>query len=845
MEKSNFRLNWIPKNLFFRLSVALIGLPFLAFPGINEKPDPADFNNLINLREKTYLHIDKTTYNAGEDLWFKVYLVDASTLRPDASSKIVYVDLIDPDNKIIASRIIKINEGCGDGDFKLPADLINGEYIVRAYTRFMQNFDKAWFFRKKIVVRSARSNRIANEDSTQNMIAEGNIDHAMTVQKPDVQFFPEGGYLVDDLLNHVGIKAVGTDGKGVDISGIIADNSGEQVKDFKTTKFGLGMFDFVPRKGKRYKAFITVNGVEYPYDLPVSLSNGVVMQVIAQNDFYTIIIRSSLPNGVNNFKFNGRQRNRIIGSSEILSGIDGAKIKIPKNILEQGIAQFTLFDNNGAPLCERLVFVEKNDTIPTVNISASKKEYGKRELVELEISPDQGAIPSKINSNMSVAVTDLLVAGRDRYGLDIRSYLLLNSDLRGEIEQPGYYFNSDDPQRKNVLDLLMMTQGWRQYVLNDTLNRNSIKFPCETGIRFGGSVKRFNDQGKPAKASVSLTYDNKEEMVYYETETDDLGHFVFEDFNFIDSTSVIIQAKKLKKGEKEDISMPNPNFYIVMDSLAAPKPAINKISANQSSNAIANTGSDADPITKGEPDDRFQVQKGDILIDEVIVSAKKIDRLREKRSQSFYFEPSNHLDFEEIKGVGGYKNAFDAIDGRIPGVQVVGDKIIIRGYLSISQAKSDEGDPLFLLDGIPVAKDVILSFPVTNIDFIDVLKGAKANIYGSSGAHGVIAVYTLNASDILNKTKEKERTCIVNFIHPGYNQPRKFYEPVYLSGASDQNKPDNRSTIYWNPLLKSDGQEKIRISFYTADIPTTYRVKLEGITTEGVPIQSELFFEVK
>jgi len=422
---------------------------------------------------------------------------------------------------------------------------------------------------------------------------------------------------------------------------------------------------------------------------------------------------------------------------------------------------------------------------------------------------------------------------------------LLSSDLRGEIEQPGYYFNSDDPQRKNVLDLLMMTQGWRQYILNDTLNQNSIKFPYETGIRIGGSVKRFNDQGKPAKAGVSLIYDNKEEMVYYETETDELGHFVFEDFNFIDSTSVIVQAKKLKKGEIEDISMPNPNFYIVMDSLAAPKPAINKTPANQSSNVIANTGSDADPSPKGEPDDRFQVQKGDILIDEVIVSAKRIDRIREKRSLSYYLEPSNHLDFEEIKGIGGYRNAFEAIDGRISGVEVIGDEIIIRGRTSISQANSGESEPLFLLDGVPVPKEVISSFPVTNIDFIDVLKGAKAAIYGSSGSHGVIAVYTLTASDKLNKTKEKERKCIVNFVHPGYSQPRKFYEPVYLSGASDQNKPDNRSTIYWNPQLKPDGHEKIRVSFYTTDIPTTYRVKLEGITTEGIPLQSELYFDVK
>lgn len=112
--------------------------------------------------EKIYIHFDNNFYKAGDDIWFKIYLVDAQTHKLEAPSKVVYVDLIDPTNKVVKSKIIKIKEGCGEGDFKLPLDLIRGEYIVRAYTNFMRNFDDAFIFRKELYINSMLSKRIAN-----------------------------------------------------------------------------------------------------------------------------------------------------------------------------------------------------------------------------------------------------------------------------------------------------------------------------------------------------------------------------------------------------------------------------------------------------------------------------------------------------------------------------------------------------------------------------------------------------------------------------------------------------------------------------------------------------------
>jgi hypothetical protein len=819
----------------------LVVLLLFAFSGKQEKPDHKNVAGAVHPLEKVYLHLDKTIYRTGEDLWFKAYLVDANTHKPETLSKVVYVDLINPENQIIGSRIVRMGETGGEGDFMLSDNLSGGEYTIRAYTTLMRNFDETWFFRKKIRVRSIISNKIANRDTSMQNPVNQSSEIDGVVLKPEVQFFPDGGYLVDSLVNQVGIKAVGPDGKGINIFGTVFDRSGVKVLDFQTEKFGFGMFKFVPKAGNRYRATVVLNGATFKYDLPVSLAKGVVMQVIEQKDAFAIVLNSSLPNGIKGFKLTGRQRDNLVGSSEILGDVNGAKVMIPKNILKQGIAQFTLFDNNDSPLCERLVFVETKECDPIVKIGTTKKSYEKNELVELEISSDLTLL-QKQKANLSISVVGLSDSITDNYDLNIKSFLLMNSELRGEIEHPGYYLFSDDPHRKRILDLLMMTQGWRQYILNDTLNlKGDQKFLPETGIRFSGTVRRFNEEGKPAKAVVSLFYSNNLEDVYNETTTDDQGHFEFDGFDFLDSTSIIIQAKSRTRGNgnNEEIKNPNKNFFIVMDSLPAPRMSVYKTAANQSTD-ITKESSYSDSQTDGFADHPFQTQKGNILINEVVITEKKIDRYKEKRTM--YQNPLHSLDFEGIRDM-AYPNVLMALDGRIPGAYFDGERFVISGRSSIL----NNSGPLFLINGFPVTEDAILTLPVTEIDFVDVLSAGsvQATIYGSAGANGVIAIYTLSASDFLNFKDKIERKCVLKFSHPGYSKSRKFYEPVYQSEESTKEAFEYGSTVYWNPNLKFGEACTLKISFSIANLPAVYIVNLEGITSDGIPLQAETFIDIK
>ena len=151
---------WISRYTVPNHLIIPIVLFLLAFS--SNKFDSAEPNVEHELLEKIYIQFNNNFYLAGDDIWFKVYLVDAKTHKLEAPSKVAYVDLIDPTNKIVESKIVKIEEGYGEGDFKLPLDMIRGQYIVRAYTNFMRNFDDTFIFRKKLYINSMLSKGKAN-----------------------------------------------------------------------------------------------------------------------------------------------------------------------------------------------------------------------------------------------------------------------------------------------------------------------------------------------------------------------------------------------------------------------------------------------------------------------------------------------------------------------------------------------------------------------------------------------------------------------------------------------------------------------------------------------------------
>lgn len=806
---------------------------------------------LNNYQEKVYLHFDKSYYVSSDTIWYKAYIVEAKTNQPNVLSKILYVDLINPLNKIISTRVLKIEKGGAAGDFQLPTNLISGNYTIRAYTNYMRNFNEDYFFRKHISIHNLSTKK---EKKHLNKVAI----------KPYLQFFPEGGNMVNGIKNRIGFKVLGSDGNGLSVSGSILDNTGIKIIDFNTLKFGMGSFMFTPNQGKNYIAHINYKGISNSYILPKAIDKGVVIQVHNEKDVFKITLKSSLPEGIKGLVVVGKQGDDIVCRSEISKLGVNAMLNIPKEYLTQGIVQFTVFDKKNIPLCERLAFVETNRNKPKVNILPSKDTYNSRDFIELNILLDSQS-QNQEQVNMSIAVTDASVVQKEKNDLNIKSYLLLNSELRGNIEQPNYYFESNDTERKQVLDKLMMTQGWRRYLWNDIKNDTlqKMKYEIEEGFSISGTVRKFYNKNKKTPANVTLITMNENTVSNFEVNTNNHGKFKFGPYTISDSIAVIIQAKPLKtKGRKEkERKHKSANKYAIeIDTREMPE--IKKASIVLDIDEIFETHDfikkssklnskdvrvryDKRSRSKQYNDSILKVKKGTILLDEVTVIAEKeksieekLEQVREEKRDILSKNPSHTVNFNELNYIPS--NPLEALRGRLPGVEV---------------RKSDGGWEVYLrgkaaqifLNGAPIKGSSFING--NDIDFIDIIKPPKSYIYGAKGHNGVVVIYTKNGiTETLlaeERLKNEKKPEITRFVHPGYYQAKEFYSPVYNTSNSKFEQSDFRSTLYWNPNVKLNNKGEGKIMFYASDISTTYRVVLEGVSSNGIPIAEKIFVEIK
>lgn len=109
-------------------------------------------SKLTYLTEKPYLHTDRSYYHPEEVVWFKGYMNYHSRLLKDSLSHVIYVDLIDKAGNVKLDRRFPITGNTIEGDFSLPSYIESGDYTLRAYTRWMLNFDPAYLFKKPIRV---------------------------------------------------------------------------------------------------------------------------------------------------------------------------------------------------------------------------------------------------------------------------------------------------------------------------------------------------------------------------------------------------------------------------------------------------------------------------------------------------------------------------------------------------------------------------------------------------------------------------------------------------------------------------------------------------------------------
>jgi hypothetical protein len=403
-----------------------------------------------------YLKCDKDIYIAGEDLWFNAFVLNAQFFSLSDLDKILYLQLTQKDgDSVVWKEMYPITKGIAGGHVHLPHTLTEGNYLLKAYTAH------SFFFHQPYFSTVAPIQIVKNPRSIKSYWQLG---QSLAPQKGgNIRFdiFPEGGTLVSGLPNVVAFKAVNRDGLPVNISGTLLKN-GTPLLNIKTFHSGMGSFVFTPEANTAYAVRIDSDPESLFKIRPIS-EEGVVMHLDKNEKdslIFKIVARHQKPKNV----FLRIQVRGMLQSIAAGTLKDSLIIKLPVADMPAGIAEATLFDEQLHPLAGRLVFLHQESKL-NIHFNQVKDHYAPKEQVTLKIkTTDVDGKP--IPAVLSLRVYDQFFANRKNVR-NIVNYYQLSTQLSDHVYDPSYYFDTNNSDRKDALDLLLLTQGRQQYNWNE------------------------------------------------------------------------------------------------------------------------------------------------------------------------------------------------------------------------------------------------------------------------------------------------------------------------------------------------------------------------------------------
>ena len=870
--------------------------------------------------EKIYLQLNSTVFTSDQTIWFKTIITDLNQ-KPTSLSNVLYVDLVDFDERIVASKLLKIENSIGDGFFDLQEirPLSEGKYMVRAYTKWNTNFKDNLVSKLYIDIFKTRKKPVNKEPIREVTISEkansqlelsakifpklinpkfrGKLKIYLTIdEKKDsliikknkdkiyafdyllpknavkakievqldsvriknfdyksfssfsksiaidkdyinLQFFPEGGKLVDGLTSIVAFKALDYKNEGISIKGIIKDENGLKITEFKSNQLGMGLYQLKADKTKRYTAVISKdNTTNYTFKLPKIYEKGYVLNAKISKDFFKLQIRSNFSQS-DSLLVKAQARGITYFNKKIQCKKGKVKMAFKKSLFPEGIITFTVFNKLNQPICERLVFNYKEDS-NRLKITAKpvKKEYYQRDKVEFDIKINQG-IQSKIN-------TSLLVINKEQLGKmqlnrsNILSYFLLESELKGKIEQPQFYFDTKNKHRFYAMDALLLTQGWRNYIFKPTKDKIEFKYQPEKGLQISGSIEEYSKRKRKRKKPLELTLmaKGKKDIQAGVTAMDSLGRFSFDlSDTYNDNLEYVIQTKN-HKGRKKELTLnidkhkPLTVNFKKQETLQLAEKYNSYVRENRKRYAKLNP---------------FKVDENGFVLDEIIVKTRLLSPIQKNMTEE-HGEPDVIIEDKELKTkIKKWSYGLYSIL-----IFNYANDVVVKNRTSpfgehYLYAHVYESDLTFaIVDGIPVhIRDYPLldAIPPEEIKSVEIIKWPKnkhkycLDIFDSycMGDYDIafLNIYSYTGKGLFGISKAKG---IFKNTLPSFSVKKEFYAPKHKNlTKSDWDTPDLRSTVFWKPNVALDKNNTGKVEFYTDDNIGKMLVIIESISKNG------------
>jgi len=797
----------LPKRQYFRMKRFFIFLLMsvgLITTGWTQNPTDFVRNAVLDLyaqilvfpQEKIYLQTDRPYYVMGDRIFFRAFLLNASTNRPSEISRYVYVELINSKREIVLRQQIRIDDNyMFYGALSLPETMAQGNYQIRAYTRYMENMGEKSFYTRPVFIADPSAIKTEIGTDTKSLNTQKN-NPPSSQQSPEVNFYPEGGNLIAGQPNRIAFKALLPNGRAAEIEGSLYNSNNEKLTDFSTVHEGMGSFTLQPEAGKKYYARYTFQGQSFKSDLPPANNNTCSLQASWEND--SLSIRITKPAGMPDEKLY-----LLIVCGGVPTYLEQwnnrEKLVLQKNKFKSGVSHLMLLTSAFQPISERLVFVNQDET--KLDVQTDKAAYHTRERVELDIrlpEPANDTIPS----SFAVSVLDNRDIQPDTT-TNIVAEILLVSELEGRINHPAWYLQTGNEQVNRAADLLMLTHGWRQYHVEDALQHKlqKPKIKPEVSQSFTGVLKKPNGRVyKNAKIKMDALSDEYEysDVVM----SDEQGRYRFDGFELPDSTAYMFLTYTNEKTEDIEIHPDTILYPPVMLTFEDGEVTALKLKEPDFVNYVA------------KADQQYRYENGQRMIDLPVVTVKANVLYKNKRRYDNEFlpgEPDYWMSADRIKELNMF--TFDELFRWVRGVNVEGDYAIVRGKVA-----------RFVVNGMPAGSSI---------------EGLSLRIFPWETAQ--IDVYAIPNMETIALTtyppgaKEKVPTANKKTLLPlGYQKPVAFYSPKYENPElSNDATPDLRTVIYWNPQGIFDENGNASVEFYTADILSEYSVVIEGVSGDG------------
>ena len=863
-----------------RLFLIIILLTFLNFVQAAKSPELNFFQKLFktfaierssNPQEKVYLQTDKPYYNAGEDIWFKGFLVNGTTHLPNSLSRYIYVELINKSDSVI-NRVKLRKDSLGFfGNFKLKPEIPAGNYALRAYTYWMQNVGEDFFFKKNIYIGNSIDDKVSSQINYGKPL-NGKVPVSITFINASRTPIYAKKIIINQNWKYNGRKTFS----------LTTNNDGKiswQMPIDSTDHSSKIISISIAESDLKYKTIFYVPEFSNDFDVQFFPESGTLLTDNLQTIAYKAIGTNGLSIDVSGKVFNNKNEeiteftstNKGMGKF-ILETVVGetyyALIKSDDGIEKRfdlpaqqakGAAIHIGFNKN------KLLYEVVNHTdLPTTSLYLLVHSRGLilvvQPLKNTEGHIDESQLPSGI---VSFSVIDTLGNTYCERLAFIRNFSL--PEIKMQADKPTYgkrELVSLDLNVKSLLDkptngLYAISITDSKTVKLDSLNDNILSYLLLTSDIKGyieDPASYFNDnfistrekldilmltQGWRRYSTTSLVKGNNSHPKFYMEAGQTLSGKVV---NILNKPSVKCDVSMLSgyKGMFKMTKTDSIGNYII-DGIEFPdstslilkarkKKTFGDVEIIPDEDAFpeANIFFPTPKFDSGlPPKDYFDQSKMKyyteggmrvINLEGITVTAKKQD---DESDREFY---SGMADTEiTSENLASFQNMnLMTILQTIPGILVQGDNISIRG---------SRNNPMILIDGIETQdSDDISYLTASEIDNISVFKGADAAIFGVRGGNGVIAI-TLKKGVVL---KASTPVSIATITPLGYQKPSEFYMPKYdVDSIRMSPKADLRTTIYWNPKLATDSTGTIHVKFFTADKANNYSVVLEGITNEG------------